>query len=234
MIGQIAYTNSKCRDLWEMFVIQNRRHCSMPLYVISDKKLDVFGYDDIFLYLNSDSYYKVWIEATQKFGEDYFIYLQEDFILYSNVNQEKINEYIEFLHNHPEYSFVRLLKSGNLHNKQLSPTLFEIESTNINVFAMQATIWRSADYMRLMDVAKSPRWLETDVDYRNIMISLNMKGAYHYDDEPKRGSAHYNSSVYPYVATALVRSKWNIKEYSYELGKILKEYNIDINKRGII
>ena len=148
MIQQIAYTNSNCSELWEMFVTENRRHCSMPLYIISDRKPDVFGYDDALIYQNSDPYYKVWSDAAQKFGGDYFIYLQEDFVLYADVNQKKIDEYVEFLRKNPQYSFVRLLKSGNLYNKQLSPTLYEIESTNMNVFAMQATIWRTADYIR--------------------------------------------------------------------------------------
>ena len=95
MIAQIAYTNSKCEDLWEMFITQNRLHCSMPLYMISDKKPDVFGYDDAHIYQNSDPYYKVWCDAAEKFGEDYFIYLQEDFILYADANQEKIDEYAD-------------------------------------------------------------------------------------------------------------------------------------------
>jgi hypothetical protein len=234
MIAQIAYTNSNCQDLWEMFITQNRRHCSMPLYMISDVKPETFGFDDAFIYQNSDPYYKVWIDAVQKFGSGYFIYLQEDFILYGDVNQEKIDEYVEFLKNNSKYSFVRLLKSGKLYNKKLSDTLYEIESTNMNVFAMQATIWRTVDYIRLMSLAKSPRWLETDVDYRSKMIALNMNGTYHYDNENKRGTVHYDSNVYPHIATALVKGKWDMSEYNVELSKLFKEYKTDINKRGII
>ena len=234
MVAQIAYTNSNCQDLWEMFIKQNRRHCNMPLYMISDKKPDIFGYDEVSTYQNTDPYYKVWIDAVQKFGGEYFIYLQEDFILYDDVNQKKIDEYVEFLKNHPEYSFVRLLKSGNLYNKQLSPTLYEIECINMNVFAMQTTIWRSIDYVRLMAFVKSNGWLETDADYRNKMIALNMNGAYHYDSELKRGSNHYDSNVYPYIATALVKGKWDMTEYGNQLNKILPEYNIDVNKRGTL
>jgi hypothetical protein len=61
-----------------------------------------------------------------------------------------------------------------------------------------------------------------------------MKGVYHYDNEPKRRRYHYDNYVYPYIATALVRGKWNLREYNVELGKILTEYKIDINKRGIL
>lgn len=234
MIKQIAYTNSNCSDVWEMFITENRKRCNMPLFMISDKKPDIFGYDDVHIYQNSDPYYRVWIDAVQKFGGDYFIYLQEDFLLYNDVNQEKIDEYVRFLENNSQYSFVRLLKTDHFHNIKLTSTLFEIESTNIDIFSMQPTIWRSADYIRLMNLVKSKGWLETDGDYRNRMIALDMKGAYHYDNEPKRGKYHYDNNVYPYIATALVKGKWIMSEYSVELGKILAEYKIDINKRGIL
>lgn len=233
MVRQIAYTNSKCEDLWEMFITQNRRHCNMPLYMISDKKPDVFGYDDAHIYENSEPYYKVWIDALQKFGEDYFIYLQEDFVLYADVNQEKIDEYVEFLKNNPKYSFVRLLKSGQLYDKKLTDTLYEIESTNLNVFAMQATIWRTADYIRLLDAVRDSKWFETPV-YRDKMIALNMSGVYHYNGEERGGKHHHNTRVYPYIATALVRGMWDMGEYGPQLGKLLTEYKVDLNKRGII
>ncbi len=234
MVTQIAYTNSNCSDVWKILIEENQKHTKLPLYIISDKLVDNFDANKQFIYNNKDPYYLVWAKAVEKFGGEYFIYLQEDFILYDKVNEEKINEYAQFLQTHPEYSFVRLLKSGNLYNKQLLPTLYEIESTNLNVFAMQATIWKSVDYIRLMNYVKSNGWLETDADYRSKMISLNMMGAYHYDNENKRGGSHYDSNVYPYIATALVRGKWDMKEYGNELNKILNEYKIDINKRGII
>jgi len=233
MVVQIAYTNSKCSDLWEMFLKQNQKHCKLPLFMISDKLVQGFDADKQHIYLNTDPYYQVWINAVLKFGGDYFIYLQEDFVLYGDVNEQKIEEYVEFLKNNPQYSFVRLLRSGNLYNKKLSDTLYEIESTNINVFAMQATIWKSADYIRLMSLVKDPKWLETE-DYRNKMIALNMQGAYHFNGEESGGKVHNNTKVYPYIATALVRGLWNISEYGNQLKKILPEYGIDVSKRGTL
>lgn len=233
MIAQLAYTNSNCSDLWEAFIKENRKYTKMPLYMISDKVPENHGYEDVMVYDNNAPYYQVWIDAAQKFGGEYFIYLQEDFILYGDVNQEKINEYVEFLKNNPQYSFVRLLKSGRLYNKQLAPTLYEIESTNLNVFAMQPTIWRTADYVRLMSLVRDVKWFETPI-YREKMIALNMNGVYHYNGEEIGGQVHYNTNVYPYVATALVRGKWNMSEYGAQLSKVFGEYNIDVNKRGIL
>ena len=81
------------------------------------------------------------------------------------------------------------------------------------------------------EAVKENKWLET-IEYQNTMNNIGMKGAYHYDNEPKRGGNHYDTNVYPYIATALVKGKWDISEYPNELLPILNENNIDLNKRG--
>lgn len=228
----VAYTNSNCEDLWEVFRKQTLKHSSLPLYLITDKYPNNQGIDGIYVYENTQPYYDVWSEGLAKFDSEYFIYLQEDFFLYSDINYYKLFEYWEFLKNNPEYSFVRLIKSGNLGNKKITETLYEIEPENENIFAMQASIWRTSDYVKLMQIVKDDKWLEND-NYRNAMISNNMKGVYHYDNEPLRGLAHTDSNVFPYIATALVKGKWNMSEYPNELGDILTTNNINVNTRGI-
>lgn len=232
-IIQVAYTNSNCSDLWNVFKKQIDKHSDIPLYMISDTPINDIAVSNQYIYNNNDSYYSVWNEALKSFNSEYFIYLQEDFFLYSNINKEKINEYLAFLKTNPEYSFVRLIKSGNLDSVKITDTLFEIDSNNENSFAMQATIWRTSDYIMLMDLVKENKWLEIP-KYRDIMMNYNIKGLYHYNGEPKRGLNHTDTSVYPYIATALVKGKWNISEYPNELTPILNENNIDINIRGTI
>lgn len=230
---QVAYTNSNCIDLWDIFQEQIKRHSNLPLYIISDKMPNNINLSGVHIYDNNDPYYKVWIDGLLSFSSDYFIYLQEDFFLYSDVNQEKLNEYLEFLKNNPEYSFVRLIKSGSLNNNKVSDTLYEIESENENIFSMQATIWRTSDYISWLEMVKDHKWLENH-NYRDVAIKMGYKGVYHYDNEPKRGLSHYDTNVYPYIATTLVRGRWNLSEYPTELTPILNEYGIDTNKRGVV
>ena len=230
-ICYVCYTNSKCSDIWEMFIKQQNKHTDFPIYFISD--IPIPGYEDkTFIYNNDDKYYSVWIDTLKSLDYDYFIYLQEDFLLYENVNNDKLGEYLNFLIDNQDYSFVRLIKSGHLGERQLSNTLYEIESSNPFIFAMQATLWKKCDYIKLMDLVKEPKWLETD-KYRTTMNNLGMKGTYHYDNEPKRGGCHYDTNVYPYIATALVKGRWNVTEYSNELSPILTQNNIDLNLRGV-
>lgn len=229
---QVVYTHSNCEDLWDAFQKQNSKHCNIPLHIISNSlPPNADSYDGGYIYTNDMPYYHAWINGLDKFNPDYFIYLQEDFILYDNVDEVKVNEYLTYLKAHPEYSFIRLLKSGSLGSKKVTETLYEIEPTNPDIFSMQATIWRTQDYVQLLNYVKEERWFENN-KYREAAIKLNIKGLYHYDNENKRGGNHFDSTVYPYVATALVRGKWNLLEYEKELGPILSEYNIDYTKRG--
>jgi hypothetical protein len=43
---------------------------------------------------------------------------------------------------------------------------------------------------------------------------------------------HWDSDVYPYVATAVVKGKWSYSEYVDELTELLGEYEIDPDVRG--
>ena len=228
---QIVYTHSNCSDLWEMFIKQNQKHSNLPLFFITDKLIPNFPEDSQYVYNEEDNYSDVWIAVLNKINTDYFIYLQEDFILYDNVKIHKLNEYIEVLKN-SDYSFVRLIKSGEV-NGTVTNTLFEISSDNPYIFAMQATIWKTKDYINILQNVHEEKWLET-LKYIEYMSKNNIKGLSHYDNELKRGGNHYDSNVYPYIATALVKGKWIISEYSDELTKLLINYNIDQNKRGIL
>ena len=229
---QVVYTNSKCSDLWNMFIEQNKIHLGWPIFFITDKLIPNFSEKNQYVYKDSDNYSEVWIKVLNMLNVEQFIYLQEDFILYDNVNIIKLNEYSEFLKK-SDYSFVRLIKSGQLGNTKLSDTLYEIEPSNPFIFAMQATIWKTKDYIKLMETVKEDKWLETP-EYARIMNLINMKGSYHYDNEPKRGGNHFDTNVYPYIATALVKGKWIMSEYDEELSPILDKNNIDKNKRGIV
>ena len=228
-ICYVTYTNSKCSDILDMFLLEQKKYTNLPMYFITDVMIPE---QICFLYENQEPYYESWLKCLSSIPYDYFIYLQEDFILYDHVNQEKINQYLNFLKTNQEFSFIRLLKSGSLNQNKVLDTLYEIESTNSDIFSMQATIWRKDDYVKIMNGTKNKIWLENET-YRNFMIQNNLKGLYHYDGENKRGLNHFDSSIYPYIATALVRGKWNLSEYNKEILSLVNQYKINIDDRGI-
>jgi hypothetical protein len=231
MIPQIIYTNSNCSDIWEMFVTENQKNTNSDLYVIcNNDDFPIMDKTKIFTYDNNSDYYLSWVSGLVKFNVKNFIYLQEDFVLYDKVNDEKILEICEILNN-SDYSFIRLIKSGNLNDVKIFDNLYEIEPCNNDIFSMQPTIWKTDDYIKILNSVMEKKWFET-TEYRNFMCINNIKGLYYYNGESKRGLNHYDSSIYPYIATALVRGRWNTKEYHNELLPLIEKYNININIRG--
>jgi hypothetical protein len=215
-----------------MFYNQQKKYTGINLLIISDK--EVFSSIDknkIYCYNNSEDYWNVWVNALEKFNIENFIYLQEDFILYNQVNDKTILDMVDYL-NTTDYSFIRLIKSGNLNSKLVFKNLYEIESSNSDIFSMQPTIWKTKDYIKIMKNVMEKKWLETK-NYQNYMKNNNIVGLYYFNNEPKRGLNHHDSELYPYVATALVKGKWNLSEYRSELLPLIEHYNIDINERGI-
>jgi hypothetical protein len=221
----IVYTNSKCQDVFNIFKTQHGRFSRLPLFVISDNGGD-------FTYKNEEPYYKHWLDALKLVNDDFFIYNQEDFILYHQLNHDVLNQLEEFLIQNPQYSFVRLIKSGQrLSNNQIGKNIFEVNDDSFPLYSMQATIWNKNKFVELYENTKQEKWFESQ-SYEDACKKLNIRGVYYYNGEPKRGG-HHDSSIYPYIATAVVKGKWNLSEYKNELLPLLNEHNIVIENRGI-
>ena len=62
---------------------------------------------------------------------------------------------------------------------------------------------------------------ELELNSSFISKKANIYGLMHFDNENLRGG-HFDSNVWPYIATAIVKGKWNLIEYSNELSKIEK------------
>ena len=65
-----------------------------------------------------------------------------------------------------------------------------------------------------------------------ICRGLGLTGLQHYSGTKKRGIHHYDSEVFPCIATAVVKGLWNISEYPEEMAKVIQEFKIDVKLRG--
>lgn len=160
--------------------------------------------------------------------------MQEDFILYDFVNIEEIKRCVKFLEN-SNLSYIRLIKCGDVTNIKVNENLYLVSkdglsNCSINSFSMQPTIWKKKDFINLYLTCNSDKFGE-NYNYTFSLNRLNMNGCYYYNEEPARGG-HHDSSIFPYIATAIVKKKWNYSEYPGELDLLFKEYSIDKNLRG--
>lgn len=234
MIPFITYTNSKCSDVWSIYLdLTNKYYGETEHYFITDSSNGISDSVKTHIYKNSDPYYKSWLELLPTFHSEYFLYMQDDFLLYDYVNREMFKFYLNIMKENPEISCIRLLKSGI--NSEIPvenvPSLHYVDYNIDYALSMQPTIWKTKDFLKLQEtkIQISP-WDENKLN-GNVLNKLDLISLYHYNGENKRGISHYDSNIFPYVATALVKGKWNTKEYPF-LKNILDNYNIDITIRG--
>ena len=108
------------------------------------------------------------------------------------------------------------------------------------IFSYQAAIWKRESLINLFDTYKPKSLMEGELYGSYACFSTGVTGGFLYQGEPKRGNLHYDSYVFPYVATALhggshgKPASWAINEYPEILTNILKEHNVDPNIRGIV
>jgi len=235
----LTYTHENCMDVWEPYLDSLDIYASeIPSVVIANKDYEDYGRHKFYAYDDTKNYCDEYVRCLREnVHTKYFIYMQEDFILYDHVNMSALNRYVNFL-DEGTSSFVRLIRCGDVSTVNIKDDLYWVTQptqnhASVNCFSMQPTIWNTQHFINLYEAARCDRFGEFPA-YSQTMNRMGIRGAYVYNNEPMRKhSCHYDTSVFPYIATAVVQRNWNMTEYSDELTPIFKKYNIDPYHRGI-
>jgi len=225
----LLYTHSDYSWVWEYWHKQ------------TDKFLNVF--EKICL-LNSNS----------SFREDYLVIKYDDKLTYKNrilscldnIDDDEIVLFCHedmFLYKKPNFEiideYINLIKSGNCELIKLVRAFENLDKSNIHdklfknpvkqLFSIQPTLIKIKTLKYIYKTVPGDNIWEfeanTTKEYLKDLISLC---SYDLNQDKKRGKFHYDSSVYPYICTAVIKGKWNFKEYKKELYEIFynKKFNI--------
>lgn len=224
----LIYTHTDYSDVWPMlfgqlekylpnnigYVMVNEEHSDIP------KKFKTIVYDDNRVYTDR------LLDGLKKLNEDEVVlFMHEDMILYDNP-KNNLEKYVDYVNDDivdsikliyvsdgvEKYSdFDRTMVSNKYSKFSIQPTLIKPKTlTNLLKSTPPLNIW---DFER-----------NVTSEGEHYMVRLGQ--------ENKRGVFHYDSIVFPYIATAIVKGSWNLSEYNHELSTLIKEYNIG-NKRKI-
>jgi hypothetical protein len=236
----IVNTHSSCSDLWKIFFTEFEKFFpNQKIYVFSDENNGLPTNVIPIIYSNEDSYRTQYLNCIMHVEEEYCLTLNEDYILYDYVSVDKIIRCIDFLDNNKSFSFTRLTKGIEYGEPEISPNFYEMNNKNMWFFSQVATIWRTLDlkmvheYCPESGMAFKVAGPQLELVANDVCRYLNLKGTFYYEGEVKRGQSHYDSNIFPYIATACIKGKWNLLEYEKELQPLLDTYNVDKNIRGI-
>jgi len=237
----VVNTVSHCSDLWGMFFGQIEKHFpNNKIYVFSDISTNLPENVIPVLYNPKDNFRTQYLNCIKEVEEPFLIYLNEDYILYNDVNIELIKEYLDVLIQDDSISFIKTNRNMNTANKKYCSRndLFYLNPDLQYFYSQNVALWRKETLMNIhesspdLHIAGLRTLLQFEVEANKVCKKMNLNGLYSYHNEPKRGKYHYDSIVFPYIATAIIKGRWNLKEYFVELNPLLKKYDIDIKRRG--
>lgn len=232
-LSLLTYTHTNVKDLHEAYFKRIEKYFPSLKnnFVTCNEKIQ---YANCIVYNDADKHSKQMIDALSLIKTDFVIYAQEDYILFDYVKENEIEAFVKIMQSDSEIPFIRLLQSGLGNTKETyNDKLGYIDSNSDYYFSTQITIWRKDILIEMYKRADVQKLTDTEVHKVQHLRDISTKGLYTLDKGSRVGG-HYNSYHYPYIATAVVRGKWNYNEYEPELKNVFEEYNIIPFERGII
>jgi hypothetical protein len=230
----VLYTHTDVKDVWPPFFGQTDKFLpdsKKYIFVNEDDNNIPSNYNKVY-YDDSKIYRERFLTCLEQIDDEFVMIHHEDMFLYGKPDIERLINYQNRLTN--QYSFVKLIRGGNSQGKSddVYPELKLIDKSFEYIFAIQPTIWKTDKLIELLKHSEGNSIWEFEVAAQRTCRDRDILGYYVDDGGIQRGRFHWDSKVYPYVATAVVKGKWNTKEYPKELEVIGAEYNIDYETRG--
>jgi hypothetical protein len=177
-------------------------------------------------YFDDNTYTKRFVECLDKLHPEEIVILHhEDMFLYDTPNHRLISELSELVKEDKAH-FIKLIRLGEIRRTALHESLSE-NPLNL-MFAIQPTICKVKNLRTVYAETPGDTIWQFEANSSDIMIENEFSSYYTFTEGEKlRGMAHYDSTVYPYVATAVVKGEWNTAEYPDELDRLFKEKERD-------
>jgi hypothetical protein len=229
----LTYTHSNCSDLHDVYFDKVDKFFNPKNHIVlCDKHIDKKNIS-VLLYDNNTKYYQQMIDALNNVKTDYVIYSQEDYILFDYVDLDKIENLISVLDNNSKISFIRLIHSGvDDENNNYDDNLIRLNSDHLYYFSTQITLWRT-DVLKNLFINSKVESIWDEPMNSPYLKELGGLGLCVKEKGDKVGG-HFNSLIYPYIATAIVKGKWNYSEYKSYLDTIYYDYKINKEIRGVV
>ena len=224
----LIYTHTDMVDVWpiffgqfeqyvrdfEVYVCLNRFHESIP------EEYEQIIYDD------NKSYTDRLFEVLSKIQSEFLLFMHEDMVLIDT----------------PKFGLLEKYLSHITGNKADSIKLIYVKSENETIGPDETLICNKYSRFSIQPTIISKKYLielcskfgnRNIWDFEVLVPTLNRDFMSYLGTEKKRGIYHYDSKVWPYIATAIVKGKWNVSEYPEELSMMFEKYNVDPKIRGI-
>jgi hypothetical protein len=221
----VVYTHTDMVDTWDMFFGQLKTYLpNNKIYVVVDTEHSQLSNFVQLTYDDSKPYTERWKEVLPQINEETILFLHEDMVLFDEVKMDYIERYYDLVKSEKVSSIKLINTITNKASSDIDNTLVE------SVFSIQPTLINRKVFVSLLNSIPALNiW-----DFERAVQSIGNHYMVRLGNERQRGIHHCDSIVFPYIATAINKGKWNMSEYRDELDKLFGKYNINPFERGIV
>ncbi len=244
-VYHVLYTHTDYSDVWPAYFGQTEKfgNCfKQHLICVNRPDERIPAHYQTLLYDDSKAYPERLKECLTKLPPDGIIlFAHEDMFLYDFPKTEKLEAYLQamqrtegFFKKRPLFDYIKLIKGGSCLSTPMpfEPTLYKMALKSAWMFSIQPTFWRVDAFLTLLSQHLQDTIWTFEEKAQNTCRKLKLQGGYAHDNGKQRGKHHWDNAIYPYIATAIVKGKWNTLEYRDTLLPILDTYGIQLTPRG--
>jgi len=236
VIGYIFYSHYEYSDVWPMMKGQVDKYFKGRRKILFTNKIGDYDFSEweVVLYDESLSYQKRVASCLEKINDEYVILHHEDMIFVNKPEFEIIEEQLLPLVKKEEIDIIKFCKAcyQNTEHEKMGKNLFR-NPKNLS-YAVQPALVRKKLMHKITNNTNGSNIWKFEANSVNIVNFLNYNSAYYHDGtEEKRGMFHWDSSIYPYLNSGILKGKWDYFMYRKELSNLMGEYGINPRKRGI-
>lgn len=243
-IAHLTYTHSSYLDGWHMSHKAQEKHLGrfFKEYVAieSSYKGERIPADLLILHYDESLTYTERLKSVvEKIPDEFVFFTHEDMPLTRTPVTNALIEGRRLLERNPRNAVVRFIRVGRGLEMSLDrpirlPYFCHVSRLSRWQFSIQPSLWKREKLLELLNNSPKGTVWDFEVSGQRVFSRLGMRAFQPISSGPKRGKHHSESSIYPYVATAIVKGKWNTLEYP-ELAKLVADQkNAGFPERGLL
>jgi len=239
VIPLVFYSHSDYSDVWAPLFAQTEKYLKgYKKYLFTDQSTEELDNDWIVIrYDDSLPYQKRMLHCLGQVKEDIILFHHEDMFLYDSPNEQKLKELVALVESE-EIDIIKLARASyhESHPLERNTSHNDVYENPTNLrFAIQPSICNKEKLETIYSKTYGNNIWEFEANSSMICDYFKIKTGMTWEEgDNKRGQFHWDSGVYPYFATAVVKGKWNLTDYKDGLLSVLEETGVDISRRGIV
>lgn len=243
-IAHLTYTHSSYLDGWYMSHKAQTQHLGYfyreYVAIESSSSHDLFPSNfSVLTYDESLSYTDRLKSVIERIPDEFLFFTHEDMPLTGTPVTNSILEALDLLRKDSQIAVVRFIRVGKgLRLRLVRPTrlpyFHKIPGYSKWQFSVQPALWRKDKLLELLSLTPSRSVWSFEVDGQRVFKSLGLKGYQPISSGSRRGRHHFESVLYPYIATAIVKGKWNSLEYPELRELIRKQSDLPFPERALL